>query len=131
MKKVFIEGHRGACALYPENTLLSYEKAIEMGRKTPKTISNENGVEIKNLITYDDTPCFAVKGYTLTSAEVLLTEKPAVYVVTEGEGTICFNGKENPIKKGDYFFLPANANETKIKTAGTITVIACLPPKKD
>lgn len=31
MKKVFIEGHRGACALYPENTLLSYEKAIEMG----------------------------------------------------------------------------------------------------
>ena len=28
---VYVEGHRGACALYPENTLLSYEKAIEMG----------------------------------------------------------------------------------------------------
>jgi len=26
-----VEGHRGACALYPENTLLSFEKAIEMG----------------------------------------------------------------------------------------------------
>ena len=31
MKKIFIEGHRGACELYPENTLLSYEKAIDMG----------------------------------------------------------------------------------------------------
>lgn len=31
MTKIIVEGHRGACALYPENTLLSYEKAIDMG----------------------------------------------------------------------------------------------------
>lgn len=31
MNKIYIEGHRGACALYPENTLLSFQKAIEMG----------------------------------------------------------------------------------------------------
>jgi len=31
MNKIYIEGHRGACALYPENTLLSYGKAMEMG----------------------------------------------------------------------------------------------------
>ena len=31
LKKIYIEGHRGACALYPENTLLSYRKAMEMG----------------------------------------------------------------------------------------------------
>ena len=31
MQKIYAEGHRGACALYPENTLLSFEKAIEMG----------------------------------------------------------------------------------------------------
>lgn len=30
-KKIWVEGHRGFCALYPENTLLSYEKAIELG----------------------------------------------------------------------------------------------------
>ena len=28
---IYVEGHRGACALYPENTLLSFEKAIELG----------------------------------------------------------------------------------------------------
>ncbi len=31
MKRIFAEGHRGACALYPENTLISFENAIEMG----------------------------------------------------------------------------------------------------
>lgn len=31
MKQIFVEGHRGYCALYPENTLLSFEKAIELG----------------------------------------------------------------------------------------------------
>ena len=31
MKKIYVEGHRGACAMYPENTLLSYRKAMEMG----------------------------------------------------------------------------------------------------
>ena len=31
MKNILVEGHRGFCAKYPENTLLSYEKAIEIG----------------------------------------------------------------------------------------------------
>ena len=31
MRYILVEGHRGACALYPENTLLSFEKAIELG----------------------------------------------------------------------------------------------------
>lgn len=31
MKKIYIEGHRGMCAYYPENTMISYEKAMEAG----------------------------------------------------------------------------------------------------
>ena len=31
MKKIYIEGHRGVCALYPENTLLSFPKAMKLG----------------------------------------------------------------------------------------------------
>ncbi|MBQ8813140.1 MAG: glycerophosphodiester phosphodiesterase [Lachnospiraceae bacterium] len=31
MKNIVVEGHRGYCAKYPENTMLSYEKAIELG----------------------------------------------------------------------------------------------------
>lgn len=31
MKNVFVEGHRGYCAKYPENTLISFEAAIDLG----------------------------------------------------------------------------------------------------
>ena len=30
MKKILVEGHRGYCAKYPENTLISFEKAMEL-----------------------------------------------------------------------------------------------------
>lgn len=31
MKKIIVEGHRGYCAKYPENTLVSYEAAVNLG----------------------------------------------------------------------------------------------------
>lgn len=31
MKNIIVEGHRGYCAKYPENTLISYEAAIDLG----------------------------------------------------------------------------------------------------
>ena len=31
MKKILVEGHRGYCAKYPENTLISFEAAIDLG----------------------------------------------------------------------------------------------------
>ena len=31
MKKIILEGHRGVCAHYPENTLLSFEAAMDLG----------------------------------------------------------------------------------------------------
>ena len=31
MKSIIVEGHRGYCAKYPENTMLSFKKAMELG----------------------------------------------------------------------------------------------------
>ena len=31
MKKIVVEGHRGYCAKYPENTMISFEAAMDMG----------------------------------------------------------------------------------------------------
>ena len=31
MNKIFIEGHRGYCSEYPENTLISFEAAMDIG----------------------------------------------------------------------------------------------------
>ena len=31
MKKILVEGHRGFCAKYPENTMIAFKKALEIG----------------------------------------------------------------------------------------------------
>ena len=31
MKNIIIEGHRGYCSKYPENTLISFEAAMDLG----------------------------------------------------------------------------------------------------
>ena len=31
MKKILVEGHRGYAAKYPENTMISFEAAMDMG----------------------------------------------------------------------------------------------------
>ena len=31
MKKIVVEGHRGYCAKYPENTMISFEAAMDLG----------------------------------------------------------------------------------------------------
>lgn len=104
--------------------------AVDMGRKTPRTVKNEGGVKHEELITYSDTPCFAVERYTVTASETTLTHKPAVYVIVDGEGEITCGENTVKIKKGDYFLLPHSAEETVLATDNTVTVVACLPPKK-
>ncbi len=104
------------------------QKAIDMGKKIPVCIKDTDGIKEEELISYTDTPCFAVKRYTVTDSQLKLTEKPAVYIVTDGCGKIICNDNETELKKGDYFFLPYSAEET-IVSAESITLVACLPPK--
>ena len=106
------------------------ERAVEMGRKTPKIVKNEDGVKHEELITYSDTPCFAVERYTVTASKTALTDKPAVYVIVDGEGEIICGENTAKVKKGDYFLLPHLAEETVLVTDNTVTAVACLPPKK-
>ncbi len=105
------------------------QDAINLGKKEPKTVFESLSIHEESLITYDDTPCFAVSRYTITNAQMELKHSPAVYVVTEGAGYINGNLK---IKKGDYFFLPYSAEKTNVETRGkdNLQLIACLPPKK-
>ncbi len=103
------------------------EAAINMGRKYPKAVSNQKGVTIEDFITYEDTPCFAVRRYILENGSCRLTKKPAVYVVTEGKGEICFGDTKQELKKGDYFLLPFAAEETTV--LGSLSIVACLPPR--
>lgn len=105
------------------------EEAVLKGRCKPQILYETDGCLIEELIGYDDTPCFAVQRYTITSGEQKLIHAPAVYVVTEGEGVVVCNGQCRTVKKGDYFFLPYAAKEKAILQAeGNLQVVVCLPP---
>ena len=107
------------------------EAAIVKGRKTPQVFYNRNGIQVEQLICYDDTPCFAVQRCTLTNTQTALNNAPAVYVVTEGSGELRYTGNVRQIKKGDSFFLPyAAQNQVNLTAKDTIQFVECLPPQK-
>ena len=61
MKKIYVEGHRGYCAKYPENTLLSFEAAMELG---------VDAVEFDVWLTKDKTPVLMHDGNAMRTAGV-------------------------------------------------------------
>lgn len=61
MKNIYAEGHRGFCALYPENTLLSYKKAIELG---------VDAIEFDIWLTSDKVPVLMHDGNALRTCGV-------------------------------------------------------------
>ena len=61
MQKIYVEGHRGWAAKYPENTLLSFEKAIELG---------VDAVEFDVWLTSDKAPVLMHDGNPLRTCSV-------------------------------------------------------------
>lgn len=106
------------------------QEAINRGKKTPIVFEDESGIKAEHLITYQDTPCFAVDRYTLTNNQLEIKDKPAVYIVTDGCGEIVCEKNCTPIKKGDYFFLGDSAELCKINASDKLQFIVCLPPQK-
>lgn len=107
------------------------EEAIARGVREPKIISDDGHVRDEMLITFEDTPCFAVRRVTLNGGSVSGTDCPAIYVVTDGEGEISFPDGENKLKKGDYFFLPANLEgKFNISSDTHMEVVVCIPPEQ-
>ena len=91
---------------------------------TPKIISENDGVTTEALVDNDITSSFSVSRISILNGSYDLNEKVAIYIVTEGEGIICGDGYEKKIKQGDYFFLPAAADNFKIKSE-KITLLLC------
>lgn len=93
---------------------LEREKALEcfdMDKRfpaplIPEVISEENGVKYESVIGKNITESFAVRTVTISGGSFLLGRGAAVYVVTEGCGSIVAEGYNREIKKGDYFLMP-------------------------
>ena len=106
------------------------EEAISRGRMIPKIVEKTDSICYEKLITYDDTPCFAVERYTLKNSEYKLWQAPAIYIITDGDGELIWQNHTRTVKKGDYFFLPYCVKDNvKIQTSGNLQYVVCLPPK--
>ncbi|MGI6772944.1 MAG: mannose-6-phosphate isomerase [Clostridiales bacterium] len=105
------------------------EKAVQLGRKTPKILSETDRVLSEQLIGRADTTCFGVKRHTLKNAVFTELSAPAVYVVTDGEGEIKSEGYSASLKKGDYFLLPKAAEgRFEVCTETYLQLVECIPP---
>ena len=76
-------------------------------------------------VTYDDTPCFALKRFKREEYDICSECFLTVIVLSNG-GKICYDGAEEDVKRGDKYFIPAG---TPVKFLNTEAVI-CYPPKR-
>lgn len=99
---------------------------LTKGKKWPKVDEDSQSCKMEGLITFDDTPCFAVNRYTVKTSCIL--RNLAVYVVTKGEGELISETGTSFLKKGMYFFVPYAAAETRVCTKTGLEMVECLPP---
>ncbi|MFI3229085.1 MAG: class I mannose-6-phosphate isomerase [Bacillota bacterium] len=106
------------------------EKALQSARIEPKISINTPEYVKEELITYNDTTCFAENRHLLNGGSLTMDFAPSVWILLEGSATITGDNYVREIKKGEYFFLPYAA-EGAFSITGTATLIECLPSKQD
>lgn len=107
--------------------------AREYAKVSPKVEIDTPEYKKENLITYDDTPCFAENRHTLKKGgKFVMNYAPAVYICLSGKAKIVGENYEMKIKRGDYFYLPYIAEgKFSITTEDNAEIIECLPSRQD
>lgn len=101
----------------------------DAAKKQPRILSTKDGYLYEQLIGKEDTPCFSVFRHTLSNSETVLSSAPSLFIVTEGNATLCGKEYSRRLQKGDYFFLPSCADKNfAVKTTETICLVECKAP---
>ena len=95
-------------------------------KMVPEIILSENGVIKESLVSENDTDCFIINRIKLSGGSYTADVKDsyAIYIVTDGNGTITGDSYSREIKKGDYFFMPA-CLMGKFSISGTAEIVEC------
>lgn len=101
---------------------------VARGKKTPRVLVETETLCSEELIGKKDTPCFSMARHTLKANGTLSLSTPAsVWICVDGVGEILSEGESTAVKKGDYFFLPAEAaGKCKAKTDEGLTLVSCV-----
>ena len=105
--------------------------AVRMARRTPRALWEKDDCRAESLIDERDTPCFSVQRYTLANGHMTLDMAPALYIVTEGEGSLRWADETRAVRRGTYFFLPyVLRGKATLETNGNLQAVCCLPPSR-
>ncbi len=109
------------------------EQAKAYAKVNPKVTIDTSTYKKEELITYEDTPCFAENRHILKDGgSFTMDYAPSVYILLEGEAVIKGENYEKKIKRGDYFYLPfAAENKFNIISDTHAEIIECLPSKQN
>jgi mannose-6-phosphate isomerase len=99
---------------------------LARGKKSPQIEAENLAYKKEILISFQDTPCFAVNRYTVNTFCALRSR--AVYVVTKGAGELTSLSGSRPLQKGDYFFVPFAAHGATVRTQKGLEMVECVPP---
>ena len=100
-----------------------YEGLSEKEAREKYFLSQKNDGDIEKLVTYYDTPCFALS--RMKSGGVITPDSFVSLVITEG-GRICFDDSAVDVKRGDKIFVPYGCGDISSISA---EAIVCYPPK--
>ena len=103
---------------------------VNMARKLPRVKERTEHTLQEIIVNKEDTPFFAVNRVEVNGGTLSLTESPAVYVITEGEGVLHMkDGYEKRISKGDYFLLPRCLEGLcGLEASEHLEAYVCMPP---
>lgn len=90
MKNIIVEGHRGYCAKYPENTLISFEAALDLG---------VDAIEFDVWLTSDKVPVLMHDGNALRTCGVSKTLRDLTLAEVK-ELEPCYEAKFGDTYKG-------------------------------
>ena len=107
------------------------EEVVARGKKVPRVLEETALLLSEELIGNADTPCFSMQRHTLKRGGTLPLSTPAsVWICVAGEGEILSENEAAAVRKGDYFFLPAEAaNKCTATTETGLTLVCCVGGK--
>ena len=105
-------------------------QVVRQGKKIPRVLHSDSQTQVEALIDEEDTPCFSMTRYTLTGGSVTLSVPASIWICTEGSGFVSSPGRQEPLRQGDYFFLPAAAaGSCAVHTDSHLKIVCCVGGK--
>ena len=109
------------------------ENAKKFATVTPKIAIDTENYQKQELITYEDTPCFAENRHIIKKGgSFTLNYAPSVWLLLDGDAIITGENYYREVNRGEYFYLPFVAEgKFSVTTNTQATFIECLPSKQD